>query len=294
MALTIYPLIGFPSQRTQFTFSGQNWDSGSPVTNLQNLEYARVARSTGTGAGSPDGTPVVIGTSPDQHTVGAFYLAAHNLTLATGTYQLEFYEDEAMTDLLYDSGPQRAWPSVYGYAGRYWHTPNFWTGQYTEDEIAGQIPGFPIILDQNYAIRAFRLTLTDNSNPAGYIQAGLLEVATAFQPCRGIRTGAQDGYVSYTQSSVLQGGLRRHDVFPPSYTFQGEIPFLPQEEAENFAYELFRQHDVHTPFLFVPHPTRELTYLRMAKMVTQLQPGLFTRMEAMHTSIPFNVEEYKG
>ncbi len=77
MTITLYPMAGFPKHTDNFTFTGSNWNGSYPVTNLQDIEYARVGRSTGTGVGSPDGTPVVIGTSNTPRTVQVFGIAAH-------------------------------------------------------------------------------------------------------------------------------------------------------------------------------------------------------------------------
>lgn len=293
MALTVYPLIGITRQQGNFTLTGDHWNGSWPVTNLQNDEYARVARSLGTGAGSPDLTPVIEGTSSAPLAVQALALCAHNMSL-TATYRLELFSDTALATSLYDSGPQKVWPSVYSYAGRQWITNNFWSGQYSTAEIAGQIPLTPIILDQNYGVRGFRLTLSDPSNADGYIQVGLLEIAEGWQPTAGMRLGAQDGYRSFTETSVLPGGLERHDQFPAGYVVQGDIPYLDQDEAQNRAYEWQRQFDLHTPFLFVLHPSRSDTWLRTAKMMKHADLGLFVHPEPLLTGVPVNLKEYKG
>ena len=52
--------------------------------------------------------------------------------------------------------------------------------------------------------------------------------------------------------------------------------------------------DVHTPFIFVPHPSRPRTWLRTAKLVTFANLGLFAHANYGMDAVPFSVEEYKG
>ena len=293
MALTAFPLIGITRQQSNFSFSGSNWEASWPVTNLQNDEYAKVARSTGVGGESPDLTPVITGTSATLRAVQALAICAHNMSL-TATYRLQLFDDTSLTSELYDSGSQKVWPSVYGYEGRQWITDNFWSGQYSTAEIAGQIPLCPIALDQNYSIRGFKLTLYDPANTDGYIQAGLLEIAEGWQPTAGVRMGSRDGYRSFSRTTQLPAGLERHDAFPAGYAVQGDIPYLEQDEAQGRAYEWLRQYDVHTPFFFMLHPQRPTTWLRTAKMMKHAGLDLFVHPEPELTGIPLNLKEYKG
>jgi hypothetical protein len=292
MALTVFPLYGITRQQSNFTLSATNWNASWPVTNLQDDEYAKVGRSVGIGGESPDATPVISGTSNALRAVQAFAICAHNMSL-TATYRLQLFRDTAMTEELYDSGSQKVWPAVYVY-DRNFETDNFWSGQYSTAEIAGQIPLRPIILDQNYSIRGWKLTLFDPQNSDGHVQIGLLEVAEGWQPSAGIELGAQDGYRSFTAITELPGGLERHDIYPAGYTVQGVMPYLQQDEAQERGYELLRQYDVHTPFLFVLHPSRPRTWLRTAKMVKHAGLELFVHSQPLLTGMPVNHKEYKG
>jgi len=252
-----------------------------------------VARSTGLGGGSPDDAPVVTGTCSSFRTVQGFGIAAHTMTLSA-TYRLELFSDTGLTTRIYDSGSRYVWPSVYTYAGRSWYTPGFWTGQYSPAEIAGQVPFLPILLDEPYLIKGFRLSLLDADNPAGYLDVGFLEIAQGWQPSSGIEYGAQSGYRFYTLTDTLPGGLKRHDVYQPSFVFNGQIPYLNEDEVQDKAMELYRQLGVHTPFMFVLSPSRPRTWLRAAKMVNLVDPGLLTHAAPGLDAVPFNLEEYKG
>ena len=274
--MTTAPLLGFPRHTDDFTLTGSHWDSDYPVTNLQDLEFAKVARSTSLGAGSPDDPVIVQGTSASLVTVQCFGLAAHSLSL-TATYRLQLYSDAGLTTQIYDSGIDPVWPVSY-----------------TDAELEGQIPFAPIMLDQSYSIRGFKLSLYDPSNDLAYFDIGYLEISEAWQPSVGFEMGAQFGYINYTETDTLPGGLERHTVYSPSFTFNGQIPYLDETEADENALELFRQMGVHTPFMFVLHPTRSETWLRKAKMVTLVDPGLISYATYSLETVPISVKEYKG
>lgn len=293
MGLTEFPVFGFPRQTNNFTFLGENWTTEYPVTNLQNAVFANVARSTSLGNGTPGDQPAVIGISDVPRRVRLIGVAAHSIT-RSGEYRFYGYSDTLMTQLAVDTGRQPVWPAPYTYEGRPWDTPFFWTGQYTAEELAGQIPFLPILLDADYSLSAFRIEFYDQANPAGYIQIGMLEIASCWQPSSGVEIGAQDGYRFYTQTSELLGGLKRYDVYPPSYVFQGNIPMLTEDERQNYAMELVRQCGYHVPFIFILHPTRPSTWIRTAKMMSIREPGLFTYASYGYDAFPLNLEEYKG
>jgi len=133
-------IIGFPRINDDWTFTGGSWNvTDFPLTNLIVDEYARVARSDS----AAEADTIIIGTAANLKPMRAIGIAAHNLTL-DAEYRLRLYDSvDSPSTLLFDSLRQRAWPGVYLYTGRYWETFNFWTGQYTQAEIEGQIPFTP-------------------------------------------------------------------------------------------------------------------------------------------------------
>lgn len=286
-------IIGFPSRRDDFTLFSGNWDAAYPVENAQDTEFARVARTTGV----VDGDAVIKGSASNLLPLRIFGVAAHNMTL-DATYRLRLYEDTASPSVeVYDTGVQLVWPAVYTYEGRDWDTENFWTGQYASAEIAGQIPFLPILLDQKYLASSFTLEFFDSSNPAGVIDIGFVDPASGWElsvePAAG--GDSQYGLKSFTRTTTLDGGLKRHEVFAPSYVFQGSIPIMDRAEVQNNAAELYRQHGVHEPFIWIPHPDEPEYALRNSKLVNLAELGLFSYIVGGQAdSFPLNLEEFKG
>ena len=286
---TYNPIIGIPKYANDFTYGGGSYEADYPVANAKTKVYAQPARTTDLDAASL----VMTGTSSTFKAVRTFGIAAHNMT-QKARFRLRLYSDVAMSDQLYDSGWQKVWPSPYTYAGRNWYTPFFWTGGYTPEEIEGQIPFRPILLSRVYNIKAWRFDFEDDDNPDGYVEIGMLEVAGGWQPTVGIKYGSQYGVRDYTETTELEGGLRRHFEQQPSYVFDGEIPALPENEVFNQAFELFRRLGVSEPFIWIQFPTRPTTWLKKAKMVTRIPGGLFGHVTVGHDSVPLTLEEHKG
>ena len=87
----------------------------------------------------------------------------------------------------YDSGTVSAWPAaasteIFGYVNPL------------------SIPAAP----QSY--RYWRIDLTDASNPAGYLQAGRLVLATVIEPGRNFRRGRQVGWSDPSVKKRTRGG----------------------------------------------------------------------------------------
>lgn len=291
---TLNAVIGYPSQTDKFTYSGSGWLSAYPATNAATNTYARVARSETVG-GSPALTPYLRGTSASPRTLQIFGIAAHNMRPSTSPrYRLRLYSDSAWTTVIYDSGEVNIWPSVYTYAGRSWYTPFFWTGTYSNEEIAGQIPFLPIFLDAPYQAQSWQLDLIDPENADDFIQIGMFEVATAFQLPVNPSYGASYGLRQFTKVSELDGGLKRFDTYDPAYVFEGQVEYMPQDDVMNTFFELSRQYGVNRPFIWLPYPKRLTTWLKTSKMVTQVDTGLFAHADFGYDAVPLRLQEWKG
>ena len=287
-------IIGYPSHTKNFTYSGVGFEASYPATNAANTTYARVARSTDLTA-SPVPSVYLRGTSSAPRPLRLFGIAAHNMRPATTPkYRLRLYSDSAWTAEIYDSGETPVWDAVYSYAGRSWYTPFFWTGTYSNEEIQGQIPFLPILLDQSYQVRSWQLDLIDPNNADGFVQVGLFEVASAFQLPVNPSVGASYGLRQFTKVTELDGGLKRFDTYDPAYVFEGSIEYMPQDDVMNTFFELSRQYGLHTPFIWLPYPKRLTTWLKTSKMVTQVDTGLFAHAEWEVESVPLRLQEWKG
>jgi hypothetical protein len=284
-------IIGFPRVGDQFTLSGGSYEMRYPINNLQNDKFARCARTTSLNYSDT----LIRGVSASVVPARAFMICAHNMTL-DAAYRLRLYDNTngSPSELMYDSDVQRLWQAPYGYAGRIWETFNFWTGDYTESELEGQIPDAIILLDDFYYFDEFLLEFFDASNSDGYVQIGMLDINQGWEVSVKPETGAEFGYNQTTRTQEIEGDLVRFEIFTPSYVFRGVIPVMDRIEVQNKASELFRQHGIHKPFMWLPEPDEKSRWLREGKMVRLADTSLFSYVTDEYDAVPLNLIQWKG
>jgi hypothetical protein len=281
-------LIGFPKLGKKLTLSGGAWQSAYPLSNALSHVYARVARSIN----ASNASTKIIATSPDRQPVRLIGIFAHNMNL-NAAFQITCFDSTGGTDvLLWQSEVELVWRSVYDTSTRPFETENWWTGQYSDDERAGQIPSRPVILPEGISPSKILIEFFVES----ILDVGLLEIASAIELGFGERPehGATWGFESKTTVLESEGGLQRSEVFAPSYVFSGTIPMMSNVKARQSLSELFRQLGEHTPFMWVPFQNDTTTLLRESKMVTNQPNALLSFVSHKHMSVPLNLKEWKG
>lgn len=284
--------IGYPRLGSKFAYSGGNWETARPVTNASNDTYARVARSVDLTNLS---TQVIL-TSPDRRPVRLVGIFAHNMTLAAGFRVTCIDATVSPEEVLFQSDIEQVWEIVFKTDDRLFETENWFTGQYAPDELVGQIPSRPYVLPDGLAPSKIIIEFFDVNNPAGFIDIGLLDVAGAVELQDGERPelGADWGYQSQSNITVIDGGLQRAEIYDPSYVFRGVLPLMGNTKAKQSMQELARQYGKHRPFMWIPYPEDALTYLRESKMVLLSDDIFNTIVSDARQSISLSLKEWKG
>jgi hypothetical protein len=279
-------VFGWPRHTDRVTLSGGAWSASYPRDNMRALPLARVARSATAALADTQ----VIGTLDKDRPLRLFALCRHNLTVGA-RYRLRLYQDAARTVELLDTGWLNVWPEVYPFETLEWEDDQWWTGTYSAEEIAGYTWTRPIWLGQLYLARAFHLELDDTTNPAGYVELGLLEVAQGWQPSLNVSYGYQEGWRPRSVGVEALGGGRYFDRRDKPRAARGEIQYLPRDEAMARAFEMVRTQDVDQPMLWFPFPDEPIHWLRTAMLARLADPGLLTYAVARRLSFPFALEE---
>lgn len=274
-------VIGFPSWRGKCTFSLGSWEADYPVSNLSTLPLNYVARSTDLDAASTQWKA----TFDKARGIRLLGLIRHNLTL-DATFRLKLYADSALSTLLFDSGWVDVWLDVYKTQERTWADSNFWGGKYTQEEIDDAEAIRPIFLDQQYIAEAFTVEILDPTNPAGFIQVGLMEVAQGWQVQTNFGYGAEYGFENRTTVEEAEGGVEYFDIKDSPTVFNGSIKSMNRDEALSKAFEHQRQMGIHTPFLWMPHPNEPLHWLRNTALVRNKDLGLMGYASHNRDSVP--------
>lgn len=173
-----------------------------PVTNLQDSSRARVARTTSTAAQDIKGTWSV------AKVISALALIRHNLT-SSSTWRLRLYSDASWIALVYDSGnPVAVPPKALG--DLEWGVDPLGASLFTGWALAFSSMWFTPV-----TAGSFILTLTDATNPAGYLEASRLFIGRYLEPSYNMEWGFRLAWNEATTQERTDGGTLRSDGFVP-------------------------------------------------------------------------------
>ncbi|MBN9525789.1 MAG: hypothetical protein J0H82_06290 [Alphaproteobacteria bacterium] len=180
-------------------------------------------------------------------------------TTGTGTHRI-------IGPILYDSDFIEVWPPVFPaaeYSGSpEWEENNWWDGKYTTEQLADTAWHRPVLLDRIYLARAMTVEFLDPDNPAGYVQAGVVEVAQGTQLSVNFSYGAELGFRFRSVEVEAFGGTKSFLRKNKPRRFTAQVENLPDGESLALIYELQRQLDVDVPFLWVENPAEPQQWLR--------------------------------
>ncbi|UEM08059.1 hypothetical protein JL101_036010 (plasmid) [Skermanella rosea] len=283
------PIIGIPSWRADCTFTAPGASApGYPVTHLGLTPQAKVWRSASLNTIDTR----FVGTFSDTRKLGLIALLRHNLT-KYATYRVRTFFDALRTELVYDSGFLPVLPEVYDEDDPEadWDSGNLWDATYTDEELVGTRLNRPLLIPDNPAAHAFEVEIVDLNNPAGYVEAGLCEPATARQFPIGVSFGSGYGFMSRSLVSEADGGVEYYEERDKPRLFQGELSHVSRETALSLFYELQRQQDVSKSFFFWLDPDDDLQLLRTAYLARLQQLDLITIAATAHDRIPLSIKE---
>lgn len=279
-------VIGFPRWTEKITFSGGGWLAERPLVNLKNLPLAKIARSTNLNLSSTQ----FIATLDKSRAFRLIAFVRHNFSL-DAQIRIRIFADEARTVELYDSGFFSVWTGVYTTAGLEWENDNWWSGQYTIEELTGYNWTRPIWLDKIYLGRALHIEIDDQFNSDGYVDLGLFELANGWQVGVNFQYGAEYGYSTRTTSEEADGGVEYFTRKDKPRIFNGNIGLLKRDEALSRGFELHRQNDIDTPFFWLPNPDDNNNILRNSFLARNRDLGLFSYTAFDRDSMPITLKE---
>jgi hypothetical protein len=269
--------FGFPRVTESFTLSGGSWLATYPISNLQVLPLSYVARTLNDDLAST----VIVATASAPVSASVLALVGHNIS-GGATARVRIWSDVAGTGLVYDN------------------TGNVWPAAYTTDEIVGAVwtwvhrfadPG-PITVGK------IQIDISDTSNVYGFVQAGFLEIAGAFDTTYNFEFGSQYGFRWRSEITEAIGGSKYIDNRNHPRIFKGNFPVSPRSDSMGKFFEMQRQGKSHKPILFVPLPTETTHLLRTVMFAHQLDPGLSTMRSSSNLglldSVPLALEEIVG
>lgn len=204
-------VLGYANQIDLSTLGGGSWNSGYPLSNLQNRYLAKKARS----ANATTAATVFTMDLGQLQRIGMIALVAHNLTTGTATVKVQAANDSGFSSLLYDSGDLTT---------------------YTGTDFATT---FPFV-----EARYWKISITDTSNVNGYVSIGRVFIGWRFKPSVGLDWNATLGVESDTQVKRALGGPEYFEERPNRRIWQGKWSWLSDYEAYNTLIAIQRGIDI--------------------------------------------------
>ncbi len=250
-------MLGFPNRTDASTLSNGSWAPTLPLTNLQNRLIGVVARTTDATLAS---TKLDINLGAPKN-IQLLNLSNHNLS-AQATYRVTASSGAAFAALTYDSGWLPVWPVVYPYGALEWEDDNWWSGQYTVEQMSGYTTALTHILPTNKLAQYWRIELNDTANAAGYVQAGRLFIGPGWQPKYNMSYGNSLGWETKTVVDEALSGAEYFDRRVPYRVARPSIDWMSQDEAFSQAFELARRAGMDQEIMYVHDPTDTIHALR--------------------------------
>jgi hypothetical protein len=284
--------VGFPRWTHAVSWSGGSYEALYPVSNLGSLPFANVARASD----NLNASTIAYGVLPQRRLINLFMICGDNIS-EQGRIKITLYGDDVTSsppptplvqtewirryDILYDeSSPFASWDSG-----------NWWDRTYTREDRAGSRQYKHIIIEGGYYAKSFMIEIDDENNPDGYVQIGILEVATAMELDPVPQVGADYGFFSRTLVTQAQGGGKYFDRLNNPRFFSGTIPYYNRNSALSTFYELIRRNDIDVPFAFIPDSEDTTNAVRNIFLARNYRIDPFTRMMIDRDGLPINFEE---
>lgn len=203
-------IIGYANQIDISSVSGGSWNSSYPLSNLKSRYLNLKARSNNLLAAS-----TVINVDLGQlQRIGLIALCNHNLT-DQATIRIQGSSSATMSPLLFDTTAETAYSGT-DYART-----------------------FPFV-----ECRYWRITISDPTNTAGYVELGRVFVGWRFAPATNIDFGATISVDSKTQVAEALGGPEYFDERPNRRVWQGKWSWLNDYEAYRVFLTILRSQDI--------------------------------------------------
>lgn len=209
--------LGYDNQIDTATLSGGSWSTAYPRANIQTRQLALQARTTNAQATSS----IIILDCGSAQNIGTCGIINHNLQ-PTATVRIQGSTVSNFATTVYDSGAV----TVYD------HSDYLVSFARTE-------------------ARYWKISISDTTNPDGFIALGRLFVGWIFQPAINIAYTPSMGLESSTVVQETLGGQEFFDLRPNRRVFNASWDALTDAEAYGIWYLLQRGEDVSGEVLLI-------------------------------------------
>lgn len=255
-------IIGWRPWTQEAVFTASSAVAGYPASHLGTLPLSLVWRSASAAAADTQ----ITATFSTLRRVDLVAIGPHNWNIGS-TYRVLGYFDEAGTQLVFDTGVQQTWPSVFDEEVVDWDGGRWWDRTYVQEEVQGYPWYRPVYIPGANYVRRVEVLVNDIANADGFVQACRVELAEAIQLPVNFDFGAAGGYRSRSEVKEADGGGKFGRRRRSPRRFRCSVPYLPEATADQVIEELYRLLDTDRPFFFWRNPTDEKNLVRHAFLV---------------------------
>lgn len=265
--------------------AGGSW--ALPLTNMQDPDIQRVARSTNAANAS---TLFTVNLGRIQAVDG---IAFGPVNMSPGsTWRWRGYSDPAYSVLVYDSGVQSVFGEVIDWTDvndwLEWEDPDFWYGLASQlDELAQYL--FHVAPTAKFA-QYWKLEMFDAANADGYIEIGRLMIARAFRPSKNYLDNSITPQ-PLTDVEESLGGLRGYWERGIRRTASYAFPSLSEAEVLGDSFRLVLRAGISRHVFVVPDPEDVITGNRRSFLATLARVPELKQLLVARGSIACDFEE---
>ncbi len=219
--------LAYRNQADAGTYSGGSWAAGLPLTNFQDQQPTKKARSSDAAAASTK-FDIDLGSAK---VVALVALIHHNMSQAA-QWRVRVSDDAAFATSISDSGTVDVWPDAEAFGVLQWGEFN-WNGKLDATEAADFGPIAFYYIPATAFGRYIRVEITDTGNADGYVEAGRVFAGPVFQPAKNLAYGWNITFIDNSVKSISRGGQTYVDVLQKRRRL--EIPLHSLTENEAFA-----------------------------------------------------------
>jgi hypothetical protein len=262
------------------TFSSGSWAASLPLTNFQDQQPTKKARSSDATTASTK-FDIDLGSAK----VTALVAMIHHNCSQSATWRVRISNDNTFATSLSDSGWVDVWPDAEVFGALMWGEFN-WNGKLDATEAADFGPiGYYYLGSSPVIGRYIRVEVSDTANADGYVEAGRVMVSPIFQPAKNLAYGWSMEFIDDSKKTISRGGQSYVDVIQKRRRLTIPLHSLTEAEAMAQGNNLVRIKGRSGDLLAVIDIEDETNRLRQSLY------GLFAEMPAITQSGPITWEQ---
>ncbi len=255
------------NQSDDKALSGGSWQAALPLSNMQDKQLSKVARSSDATLPSSQFT-IDLGGS------GVFYqsiaVLSHNLS-PDALIRVQCSDDAGFVSVEFDSGWQDAYTHSVPSTELLWEQDNWWTGKPQESDLSGYSRNTVVFTEYLIDARYIKIEIDDQANTAGAIDIGRLMIGPYTELITNISYGAKLGWEDRTLINETISGAEYSDARPKKRVFTCSARYMKDAEAFAGIFEMQKNQGMSGEIFVIPDRDDTQHFFRKAFLARMTQ-----------------------